>query len=176
IKQHLFPVTLQNKPRPVIGVMPTAIRLHFKLRLSERRDSRQIFFSEHVLVEPLHEFGGGLIVHEPKADYEFFRPGVHEATRQSDQSLATHRLADTTLARTHDNEVNRQVQLVDVSQSQIPILQLTSFVHHRKNYAGEFRVLIIEYSVRGEVNGIELSEKRTRYGRPVRFESNGHPG
>ncbi len=103
------------KRGPEKGVAVAGFAPHVQLRLAQR-GRRGAFVLEQGAVEAGHQPRRGLVADAPQADDNLGRPGVHEATGQSDQPFATDKRAQPGFAGAEDDEFGGQLQVEDVRQ------------------------------------------------------------
>ncbi len=99
---------------------------------------------------------------------------MQKALSQTDQALAADILAQPRAARAEHDQVGRQVKLVDVMELQEAVFSAAALVEHRQYDAGQFRMLAIDYPVRGEVDDAIVVQFTANRQRAVRLEPCNH--
>src|SRR5207247_150510 len=137
------PLALKHKRRPIERRFPSFLFPHLNLRRSES-SRRPQSASKHSLVESLHQFRRRFILHVPQACHHSRCSRVHESASQSHQPFAFHFLSQCCLTRAQNHHVSSELQIVNVMQSQEPILRPALLVHQREHHAGQFGVLAVD--------------------------------
>ena len=130
--------------------------------------------AQHAAVEPPHQLGRGTVVNLPQTGNHALGSRIHEAARQTNQTLATDFLAETGLTRAEYDQISGQFQVVNLMQPEETVLRFALTVHQREHDTRQLRMSAVQQTMRGQVQNAVLTEFRADQGRAAGIEVQGY--
>ena len=130
--------------------------------------------NQHSLVKVLHDQGCCAVVDLPQRRHHARRAGVEKPARQPDETFALDLSAAGGLARAQHDQVCPEPQIVDVVEPKKAVLRSPGPVDQRQHHARQFRSLVIEQAVSGEMHDPILPEVGAQHGIAAGIEIERH--